>query len=136
MRERGVQSRRVRDSKEAVRRPAPASSSTNIWQVIAIVALLAATAGWTTVAVITLRGSDTAAAVASPTDSAVPLASDIVYALDTTAQSVALVGATASGKSTAAKLVARFYERLGDHAVNVARRVDEDARRSAELQHI
>jgi len=31
-------------------------------------------------------------------------------------------------------LVARFYERLGDHAVNVARRVDADAHRSLELQ--
>ena len=76
MRERGVQSRRVRESKEATRRPAPASNSTNVWQVIAIVALLAATAGWTTVAVITLRGSDTTAAIASPTDSAAPDASD------------------------------------------------------------
>jgi hypothetical protein len=75
VRERGVQSRRVRESKEAVRRPAPASS-TNMWQVIAIVALLAATAGWTTVAVMALRPSDTASAVASPTDSADPGASD------------------------------------------------------------
>lgn len=76
MRERGVQSRRVRESKEAGRRPAPASNSTNMWQVIAIVALLAATAGWTTVAVITLGGSDSSAAIASPTDSADPAASD------------------------------------------------------------
>lgn len=28
-------------------------------------------------------------------------------------------------------LVARFYERLGDHAVNVARRIDQDAQRRA-----
>jgi phosphate transport system protein len=31
-------------------------------------------------------------------------------------------------------LVARFYERLGDHAVNVARRVNAEAHRSLELQ--
>lgn len=70
MRERGVQSRRVRESKEATSRPGPASSGINVWQAIAIVALLAATAGWTTVAVITLRGPDPsvggAAANASP----------------------------------------------------------------------
>ena len=76
MRERGVQSRRVRESKEANRRPSSASNGTNMWQVIAIVALLAATAGWTTVAVMALRGSDTPAAVVEPTDSADPSASD------------------------------------------------------------
>ncbi len=83
MRERGVQSRRVRESKEAVRRPAPASSSTNMWQVIAIVALLAATAGWTTVAVMALRPSADLAAIgtASPSDSADPNASDEPTAL-------------------------------------------------------
>ena len=48
-----------------------------MWQVIAIVALLAATAGWTTVAVIALRGPDTGpVAQASPTDSADPDATD------------------------------------------------------------
>ena len=31
-------------------------------------------------------------------------------------------------------LVARFYERLGDHAVNVARRVDAEAHRALELR--
>jgi hypothetical protein len=61
VRERGVQSRRVRESKEAARGPVPGSSGTNAWQVIAIIALLAATAGWTTVAVIALRGPDTGA---------------------------------------------------------------------------
>jgi len=76
VRERGVQSRRVREGKETVRRPAPASSGTNVWQVIAVVALLAATAGWTTVAVMALRGSDTGAAVAAPSASADPGASD------------------------------------------------------------
>ena len=78
MRERGVQSRRVRDDNETVRRPGSGSSGTNMWQVIAIVALLAATAGWTTVAVIALRGPDTSVgdAAASPGDSADPGASD------------------------------------------------------------
>jgi len=76
VRERGVQSRRVREDKEAARRPAPSSGGINTWQVIAIVALLAATAGWTTVAVITLGGSGQLAAVASPTDSIDPNASD------------------------------------------------------------
>lgn len=76
MRERGVQSRRVRESNETIRRPGPGSSGTNVWQVIAIVALLAATAGWTTVAVIALRGSDTGAAVVEPSDSPDPEASD------------------------------------------------------------
>lgn len=75
MRERGVQSRRVRESKEAARRPGPGSGGTNMWQAIAIVALLAATAGWTTVAVIALRGSDPAAIV-TPTDSPDPDAAD------------------------------------------------------------
>ena len=80
MRERGVQSRRVRDSKESIRRPRPAAGGTNVWQVIAIIALLAATAGWTTVAVIALRGSDPgatgAAAEASPSASDDPNAVD------------------------------------------------------------
>ena len=71
MRERGTQSRRVRDSKEAARPPSPTPAITNVWQIIAIIALLAATAGWTTVAVIALRGSDPAA-VASPTETTDP----------------------------------------------------------------
>jgi hypothetical protein len=61
----------VRESKEVARRPAPKAGVRNIWQVIAIIALLAATAGWTTVAVVTLRGPD-AAAVAIPSESADP----------------------------------------------------------------
>ena len=72
MRERGVQSRRVRESKEATRRPGPATSGPNTWQIIAIVALLAATAGWTTVAVIALRGSDPTTAATTPSDSEDP----------------------------------------------------------------
>lgn len=46
-----------------------------MWQVIAIVALVAATAGWTTVAVLTLGGG-TPAAQASPSESFDPLASE------------------------------------------------------------
>ena len=67
MRERGTQSRRVRDiSVEPVRRPGPPPrGGTNFWQALAIVALIAATAGWTTVAVLALRGPAGAAAVAS-----------------------------------------------------------------------
>ena len=67
MRERGTQSRRVRDiSVEPVRRPGPPPrGGTNFWQGLAIVALIAATAGWTTVAVLALRGPAGAAAVAS-----------------------------------------------------------------------
>ena len=75
MRERGVQSRQVRESKEQSRRPAPATTGVNGWQVIAIIALLAATAGWTTVAVIALRDPGTSAVV-TPTDSNDPGASD------------------------------------------------------------
>ncbi len=75
MRERGVQSRQVRESKEQSRRPAPATTGVNGWQVIAIIALLAATAGWTTVAVIALRDPGTSAVV-TPTDSSDPGASD------------------------------------------------------------
>ncbi|MFL5674973.1 MAG: hypothetical protein ACJ779_08205 [Chloroflexota bacterium] len=76
MRERGVQSRRARDGKEPVRRPGPTSNGTNIWQVVAIIALLAATAGWTTVAVIALRPETPATALASPTESDDPGALD------------------------------------------------------------
>ena len=57
MRERGVQSRRVRPGSvgPASRNGPPAPTRGNIWQAIAIVALIAATAGWTTVAVLALR---------------------------------------------------------------------------------
>ena len=77
MRERGVQTRRVRPGGvEPQQRPDPAPrEGTNVWQIIAIIALLAATAGWTTVAVIAVR----------PTTSAVvdaPVASDDPNAVD------------------------------------------------------
>ena len=68
MRERGSRTARGRPRRlEPVRSPTPATRSTDIWQVIAIIALIAATAGWTTVAVITLGGQPVAEA--SPTES-------------------------------------------------------------------
>ena len=56
MRERGVQSRRVRPGpvEPAQRTGGPPPSRANVWQVIAIIAIIAATAGWTTVAVLAL----------------------------------------------------------------------------------
>jgi hypothetical protein len=64
LRERGVQSRRVKAGPVVPSpRPAPPSrGGGNFWQALAIVALIAATAGWTTVAVIALRPSGTAVA--------------------------------------------------------------------------
>ena len=77
VRERGVQSRRVNAGKvEAVRRSdLPPQGGSNFWQVLAIVALIAATAGWTTVGVIALR-APSSAALGSPTDSFDPNASE------------------------------------------------------------
>lgn len=77
MRERGVQSRRVRAGKvEPVRRPGhPTRGGGNFWQVLAIVALVAATAGWTTVAVLALR-EPSPAAVESPSESFDPNATE------------------------------------------------------------
>ena len=86
MRERGVRSRRVQAGKVEPAdpwAPPPTRGGGNFWQVLAIVALVAATAGWTTVAVLALRGPSTAVAVTpsgsidpNPTDgaSAPPLA--------------------------------------------------------------
>ena len=67
MRERGVQSRRVRPGPvEPHRRPGPPpprpGGNGNFWQVLAIIALVAATAGWTTVAVLALRPGPSAVA--------------------------------------------------------------------------
>lgn len=78
MRERGVQSRRVRPGQvEPVRRPGPPPqrSGGNFWQVLAIAALVAATAGWTTVAVLALRPGPSAEAVV-PDESFDPTATD------------------------------------------------------------
>jgi hypothetical protein len=66
VRERGVQSRRARATEAgASRRLPPPPRSPGFWPVLAIVALLAATAGWTTVAVLVLREPT---AAAEPTD--------------------------------------------------------------------
>jgi hypothetical protein len=65
VRERGTQSRRVRPGPvEPFRRPGPPPprSGGNFWQVLAIVALVAATAGWTTVGVLVLRPGPSAEA--------------------------------------------------------------------------
>jgi len=73
VRERGVQSRRVKAGPvEPVRRSKPPKrSGVNFWQALAIVALIAATAGWTTVGVLALRPTG-AAGAAGPADSADP----------------------------------------------------------------
>ena len=78
VRERGVQSRRVRPGSvgPASRNGPPAPTRGNIWQAIAIVALIAATAGWTTVAVLALRPASGAVAQASPSDVVDASASD------------------------------------------------------------
>jgi len=81
VRERGVQSRRVRPGQvEPVRRPGPPpqrpGGNGNFWQVLAIIALVAATAGWTTVAVLALRPAAPAAEADVPTESFDPNASD------------------------------------------------------------
>lgn len=70
MRERGVQSRRVKPGRvgPAQRPGPPPRSGPNPWQVLAIVAIIAATAGWTTVGVIALRDTG-AAASEEPFDS-------------------------------------------------------------------
>ena len=78
MRERGVQSRRVRPGQvEPVRRPGPPPqrSGGNFWQALAIIALIAATAGWTTVAVLALRPGPSAEA-GVPVESSDPASSD------------------------------------------------------------
>jgi hypothetical protein len=60
---------------EPARRYAPPPPSRgNVWQVVAIIAIVAATAGWTTVAVLALRDTSVAQAVPSVTEP--PLGSD------------------------------------------------------------
>lgn len=75
MRERGAQSRRGRpESAEPIHRPAPPARGVNGWQAVAIVALIAATAGWTTVAVLALRDPSPAAVI--PIETIDPNATD------------------------------------------------------------
>lgn len=78
MRERGIQSRRARSGgvAPAGRNMPPAPSRGNAWQAIAIVAIIAATAGWTTVGVLALRDTPGAVARASAADTDEPAGSD------------------------------------------------------------
>ena len=79
MRERGlnhVVSGRGRSSPSAARDPRRSGSpDSNVWQIIAIIALIAATAGWTTVAVLALRPGPSAVAEA-PSESFEPEPTD------------------------------------------------------------
>jgi hypothetical protein len=88
VRERGVQSRRGRGVEpERVLRSTPpggrrGGGGSGFWQGLAIVALIAATAGWTTVAVLALRPQPTPVAEASPTDDVGAVPSDDPNASD------------------------------------------------------
>lgn len=75
MRERGVQFRRARDA-DGERGSRPPGNNLRFWQVLAVVGLIAATAGWTTAAVIALRPSSTPPVVAQASPSDEPLPSD------------------------------------------------------------
>ncbi len=73
MRERGVQARRARDA-DGERRPPRSDNGLRFWQVLAVIGLIAATAGWTTAAVLLFRPAATPAPIAeaSPPDGGVP----------------------------------------------------------------
>lgn len=73
MRERGVQARRAREG-DGAPRSRPPGNGLRFWQVLAVVGLIAATAGWTTAAVIALRPAPTAEPIAqaSPPDETLP----------------------------------------------------------------
>jgi hypothetical protein len=75
VRERGVQARRARpaDHEPSPRPPSPANP-VRFWQALAVVALIAAVAGWTTVAVMALRPAPAGEALASATDAPFPSA--------------------------------------------------------------
>lgn len=72
MRERGAQARRARAAEGELQPTPPPTSGLRFWQVLAVVALIAATAGWTTVAVMALRPTPAGEAAASPTDEPIP----------------------------------------------------------------
>jgi hypothetical protein len=78
VRERGPRTRRVQPGRpEPAHHGPPASSSgANGWQIIAIIALIAATAGWTTAILLATRDTSTPIAAASPTESFEPEPSD------------------------------------------------------------
>ena len=73
MRERGIQARRAREA-NGERPSKPPDNGLRFWQVLAVVGLIAATAGWTTAAVIALRPAATPPPIAeaSPPDDALP----------------------------------------------------------------
>jgi hypothetical protein len=70
VRERGAQARRARAENDPGRPPPP--TGLRFWQVLAVVALIAATAGWTTVAVIALRPESSPVAAVPPSDEPLP----------------------------------------------------------------
>ena len=90
MRERGTQSRRLRpgppdrgrhtaDNPGGSRLPPPASSEPRLWQIIAIVAIILATAGWTAAAMLAMRGpsqTETPSDIAAASDDLGLLPSD------------------------------------------------------------
>lgn len=78
MRERGPRTRRVQPGRtEAAQHGTPTSSGrANGWQIIAIIALIVATAGWTTAILLATRDTGTPIAAASPTESIEPEPSD------------------------------------------------------------
>src|SRR5262245_43616513 len=78
VRDQGPRTRRVVPGRtESAHRPPPnPSSRVSGWQVIAIIALIVATAGWTTAILLATRESSPPVAAASPTDSFEPEPSD------------------------------------------------------------
>ena len=77
MRDRGPRTRRSASGRMDPPTSTPSSrSSLNLWQAIAIVALIAATAGWTTAIVLATRQGTVAEASASPTDDTGDIPSD------------------------------------------------------------
>jgi hypothetical protein len=72
VRERGVQARRAREA-DGDRQTRPPDRGLRFWQVLAVAGLIAATAGWTTAAVLALRPPSPAPiAEASPSDEPLP----------------------------------------------------------------
>jgi hypothetical protein len=78
VRERGPRTRRVQPGRPepAPHGPPTGSSRANGWQIVAIIALIVATAGWTTAILLATRDTDTPIAAASPTESIEPEPSD------------------------------------------------------------
>jgi hypothetical protein len=73
VRDRGPRTRRSSTGRIDPGYPPPPRSGVNAWQALAIVALIAATAGWTTAIVLATRQADVAVASASiPDDTSIP----------------------------------------------------------------